>query len=346
LGFDITSTALAEREFRLAATDADLNLRDRNALERETQFALDVQATQLDLLNAAALLDLTATQSDRNIIATVTANAAESARQRTQIALDYEATQVQLQQNATQVQLDFQQTRAALGEQDSSFESQAVVANSTIPASPTITALLPTPTSTVMLPPPSDTPTATASRMNIETDFSDGIASRYWLRPDGNMANVWKQTPRGLEAVMNGAEMISSMAWDEYTLTVDIAPAIVLESTYTILLQFDAPQVLAVEIETSGLAADNVRLVELIAAEGEVTHTYTESRRLAVYSDIALPLTSDTRFVAIVNANTVTVRLNDSEILVADLPDNFSTGQVGVILPQGATLQSIVLHED
>src|SRR5215207_4951694 len=81
LGFDMTSTALAEQAFLLAATDADLNQRDRNAVERETQFALDIQATRLDLLNAENLLDQTATQSISNINATATANSVADSRQ-------------------------------------------------------------------------------------------------------------------------------------------------------------------------------------------------------------------------------------------------------------------------
>src|SRR5688572_10954049 len=130
LGFDITSTALAEQAFLLAATEADLNQRDRNALERETQFALAEQATRLSMLNAENLLDQTATQSVANIYATATANAAADSRQRTQIALDYQATQVQLQNNATQVQLDFQNTQAALGQGGGGFESQSLVVTS------------------------------------------------------------------------------------------------------------------------------------------------------------------------------------------------------------------------
>jgi hypothetical protein len=368
LGFDITATALAEEAFLLAATESDLNLRDRNAVERETQFALNAQATLLGMMNAENLLDQTATQSLFNIYATATANAAADSRQRTQIALDYAATQVQLQNNATQVQLDYQNTQAALGQGGGGggFESQtlmmatspAVAAQANDSASGgfeaqsllltpfatvTATPFPPTPTSTVMLPPPSDT--ATVALDAIDTDFRAGMDAQYWIERE----NEWTQTQRGMQAQTNRALLLSRDAvWDDnYTLTVTIAPAIVLESTYTLLLHVADGDALAVEIDTSGLAADMVRLMRLKmnTDDGQINFD-TAIGTIIVERDVDEPLTSDTRFIVAINNGTVSVQLNNTEILTTSLTSNLASGQVGVLLPQGSTLQAINVERE
>jgi hypothetical protein len=365
LGFDITATALAEEAFLLAATESDLNLRDRNAVERETQFALNAQATRLDILNAENLLDQTATQSLFNIYATATANAAADSRQRTQIALDYQATQVQLQNNATQVQLDYQNTQAALGQGGGGFESQVLVVTSpavvaqandsasggfeaqslllTPFATVTPTPFPPTPTSTVMLPPPTDT--ATANLAAIDTDFRAGIDAQFWIERE----NEWTQTQRGMQAQTNRALLLSRDAvWDDnYTLTVTIAPAIVLESTYTLLLHVADGDVLAVEIDTSGLAADTVRLMSLKmnTDDGQINFD-TAIGTIITERDVDEPLTSETRFIVAINNGTVSVQLNDTEILSTNLTSDLASGQVGVLLPQGSTLQTISVERE
>lgn len=339
LGFDSTSTALADREILLAATDADLNQRDRDALERETQFALDAQATGLDLSNAESLLNQTATQSANNIVATATADAAENARQRTQIALDFVATQAELQRNATQVQLDFQNTQAALGVGE--FDSQSV---STIAVTPTATPLPPTPTSTVMLPPPSDTPAPTAIAIHIETDLTTGIDSLYWLASDDS----WEQNERGIQAERNNAVLWSRAAtWHEnFTLAVDIAPAIVLESTYTLLLNIANEDVIAVRIEVNGLAANRVQIVQSQVGFDADTPFDIGLGMVIAESTVDELLTSETRFAVTIETRAVTVYLNDFEILTADLPDDLALGQVGVVLPQGSILQTISVQEN
>ncbi len=75
LGFDMTATALMEREIILASTEVDLNTRAQDADARATNFALDSQATQAFMNNDANLLAQTATQSSQNIIATNTLKA-------------------------------------------------------------------------------------------------------------------------------------------------------------------------------------------------------------------------------------------------------------------------------
>jgi hypothetical protein len=366
LGFDITATALAEEAFLLAATESDLNLRDRNAVERETQFALNAQATLLGMMNAENLLDQTATQSLFNIYATATANAAADSRQRTQIALDYAATQVQLQNNATQVQLDYQNTQAALGQGGGGgFESQVLVVTSpavvaqandnardgfeaqslllTPFATVSPTPFPPTPTSTVMLPPPSDT--AIANLAAIDTDFRAGIDAQFWIERE----NEWTQTQRGMQAQTNRALLHSRDAvWnDDYTLTVTLAPAIVLESTYTILLHIADGDVLAVEIDTSGLAADTVRLMRLNmnTEDGQINFD-TAIGTIIIERDVDEPLTSDTHFIVAINNGTVRVQLNNTEILATHLTSDLAAGQVGVLLPQGSTLQAISVERE
>jgi hypothetical protein len=342
LGFDLTSTALAEQEIMLAATDADLNQRDRDAVERETQFALNAQATNLGLVNAEALLNQTATQSAANVIATATANAAESSRQRTQVALNYESTQVQLQNNATQVQLDFQNTQAALNGQGGGFEAQSLQVTVNPSVNPTATAIPPTPTSTVMLPPPSDTPTATTA--NIETDLREGFDDQHWRE----YGNAWAQNERGLRAITNNAVLLSREAlWDDdFTIAVDIAPAIVLESSYTLLLNIVGEDVLAVQIDSSGLAADTIQLVQLRVDFQDGFTFISGFGTVLAEADVDVLFTSDTQLAATVENGTVTVNLNDTEILSAELPDELEAGQVGVILPQGSILQSIAVEEN
>ncbi|MDQ7025563.1 MAG: hypothetical protein Q9P44_08395 [Anaerolineae bacterium] len=342
LGFDITSTALADREILLAATDADLNQRDRDALERETQFALDAQATGLDLFNAESLLDQTATQSTNNIIATATANAAENARQRTQIALDFAATRVELQRNATQVQLDFQTTQAAFNGQGSDdFDSQAAA---TLAITPTATPLPPTPTSTIMLPPPSDTPAPTAIPIQIVTDLAEGIDSLYWIAS----TDRWEQNERGIQAEANDAVLWSRAAtWQEnFTLAVDVAPAIVLESTYALLLNIADGELIAIQIDISGLAANRVQIVQLQVDFVTDISFDSEPSKIIAESSVGELLTSQTRFAVTIETRTVTVYLNETEILTADLPNDLVLGQVGVALPQGSILQTISVRAD
>jgi hypothetical protein len=320
------------------------------------------------MMNAENLLDQTATQSLFNIYATATANAAADSRQRTQIALDYAATQVQLQNNATQVQLDYQNTQAALGQGGGGggFEPQtlmmatspAVVAQANYNASGgfeaqsllltpfatvTPTPFPPTPTSTVMLPPPTDT--ASANLAAIDTDFRAGIDAQYWIERE----NEWTQTQRGMQAQTNRALLLSRDAvWDDnYTLTVTLAPAIVLESTYTILLHVADGDALAIKIDTSGLAADTVRLMRLnMNTDAGQINFDTAIGTIIVERDVDEPLTSETRFVVAINDGTVRVQLNDTEILTTSLTSDLVSGQVGVQLPQGATLQAISVERE
>jgi hypothetical protein len=342
LGFDLTSTALAEREIMLAATDADLVQRDRDAVERETQFALNAQATSLDLFNAESLLDQTATQSANYIMATNTANAVADVRQRTQIALDHDATQVQLQTNATEAQLDFQNTQAALSGQGGGFNAQSLQ----VTVNPTATSIPPTPTSTIMLPPPSNTPAADISAASVESDLRAGFDTQNWR----DYGNAWEAVEQGLQAVQNNAVLLSNDArWaDDFTLTVEVAPAIVLESTYTLLLNIVAEDVLAVRIHTSGLAADRIELVQLRVDFQDgfqfLSGFGTVLAEVDVESNVLL--TSKTRFSTTIADGTVIVTLNDTEILSAELPANLEAGQVGVILPQGSILQSISVQEN
>ena len=340
LGFDLTSTALAEREIMLAATDADLVQRDRNAVERETQFALNAQATSLDLFNAESLLDQTATQSAYSVMATSTASAAESARQRTQIALDHEATQVQLQNNATEVQLDYQNTQAALNGQGGGFDAQSLQ----VTVNPTATSLPPTPTSTIMLPPPSNTPAADVSAASVESDLRQGFDTENWR----DYGNAWQVNEQGLQATQNNAPLLSlADTWaDDFTLTVDVAPAIVLESTYTLLLNIVGEDVLAVRINTTGLAADTIELVQLRVDFQDGFQFLSGFGTVLAEAESTILLTSETRFSATITDGTVTVSLNDSEILSAELPANLEAGQVGVMLPQGSILQSISVAEN
>ena len=349
LGFNVTATALAEREIVLAATDADLNQRDREANQRATDLVRDNLSTQISLNNSAALLDQTATQSTRNIVATATADAAESARQRTQIALNFAATQAQLEQNATQIQLDFRNTQAAL-DGDSSFESQSVLTDVPTEAPPPTATPSPLPpTATVILLPPSDTPSPTLSPTTtftpaprvVEADFTQDAHSEDWQFEDES----WSEETQGIQVISESAWLISRETWQNaYSLTVDIAPAVALESTYTVFFAMDNADTLAVHFDTSSLVVNGVQLVETASLLS--SNPAADNVANIAMAEVDEPLTSATRIILEVDGATLTVHLNDEVVLSTELPENRKGGKVGVQLPLGAILQKIAVQED
>lgn len=114
------------REASIAATQAAI-AHEFNRLENAaTQQAINLDATAVALGSDAALLRQTATQLTNFAQATATANAAQTNRQMTQVALDFVATQSQIDQIATQAALNFAATMAAFGTPEAALPAQSL----------------------------------------------------------------------------------------------------------------------------------------------------------------------------------------------------------------------------
>lgn len=363
--YDLTITALSERELLLIATAADLQSREQalsvHATEQalnyqriETQFALSELGTQAALENARLLLGQTATQSQGQINGTIAAATIQNEQRRTQIALDFAATQAQLQQNATQVEIDFRNTKAALG---GDFEAQAVnpspVAPSLTPSSPSLRPTLtpspmlnpsltneatrqtqPTLTSppTGILLPPTDTPSAReSSRLDLQFP-EDALLGAEWQNVE-----AWLMTDLGLEARSEGAWLLSENAYGEQV-TIAFSPAIVLNSEYWFFYQVQkASSGYALKVVMETLAAREIVLYRFEGAQ--ISNLAPENLELLHQSRLDNLLRSTSRIEFRRIGTTLTISLNDASLLVLDVETTTERGQVGVQFPQGALLQ-------
>lgn len=109
-----------------------------------SQLEFEVQSTQAALDNRQTLLDQRETQSALDIQATQTTVAIANAQQATRAALDFQGTQIAFNRQATQVELDYQGTQAALSRDATAvalgFATQAPNAQFTASPTPTLTA--------------------------------------------------------------------------------------------------------------------------------------------------------------------------------------------------------------
>ena len=117
---ELSAQAISQLEFEVHSTQAALDNRQLLIDQRETQSALDIQATQ-------------------------TGVAIANAQQATRAALDFQGTQIAFNRQATQVELDYQGTQAALSRDATAvalgFATEAPNAQLTATPSPTYTAV-------------------------------------------------------------------------------------------------------------------------------------------------------------------------------------------------------------
>ncbi|MGJ3240931.1 MAG: hypothetical protein ACFE0Q_19640 [Anaerolineae bacterium] len=311
LGFDLTATALVEREIVLASTQVDLDVREQNADSQETAFALDVQATQALLNNEAQLLAQTATQSAQNSAATITAAVVENVQRQTQVANDFTSTQAALNANATRVDLDFRNTQTALG-----IESAQI--------------------------------TPSASDANAPTRYTLNLSEFDVAQDDWQVSDTddWQSGTEGLTALNAGAWLIEASPrilntydFDNYALTVDLRPATVIEADYWVMLALDDRAGLAVHLHT-----DVLRLTEVGVYRFNRDQLDQGLNRdaLTVISRQAADIALDSRMsiTVIVLDDELVLTIDEQTLLNVDEIEA-PAGAIGVQLPAQALLLNI-----
>lgn len=316
LGFDVTATALMEREIILASTEVDLNVRANDANTQATNFALDSQATQAFMNNDANLLAQTATQSAQNIIATNTASAVQSAQRQTQIANDFVSTQAALNANATQISIDFRNTQTALG------VNTDVQANT------------------------DNTGTGTAlPRYSFDMRLLDLDNSNWQL----SNRLAWENTSDGIIALTNGARLIEPSArilannnFDvAYTITADIRPTIAENATYWILFSVGEQVGLGVYFQATTLGLNEVALYQFTTTRVlSDTALNPDNMTIIQRNTVNAPLSDPSQLGINVNGNVVSILL-DGETLLQIGNMNLEAGAIGIELPAQASLLSI-----
>lgn len=316
LGFDVTATALMEREIILAATAADLDNRAQDANAQATVRALDALATQAILNNDIDLLNQTATQSQQNIVATTTASAAQSAQRQTQVANDFTSTQAALNANATQVELDFRNTQAALG--------------ITVPSAQNVA--------------------QTSANCESSTSFTTEIATfeNDWIRSD---TTDWDSVT-GLRALVDNAWLLEnatdnqSLVFCDYSNTYRIEytlrPVASTEDAYWFFFGVNQNDGLAMYIRTEminivevslyqfdmlALQDDNLTLDDSLTVISRVSANTALSSQVNFQIDIV-----EERIIRLIVADTLLLEVSGFQ---------FDSGRVGAQLPEGAVLETI-----
>lgn len=325
--FDATETALEIREAHLAATTIGLEQQNLALVQQSTDVAFFLAATRIALGNERALLDQTATQSVRQIEATNSAESASQNQQRTQIVLDATATQAALQQNATAIDLDFRNTQAAF---DSAAAQSLTVTEVPRPIV-TATQVPPTPTEPILLP-PSDTPAALTTSAGFSDNFATGIAGIRWVIPEGSL---WEPITGGIQANSETATLLTRNPYAlAYDVIIDWQTLNLPQSRYTIILYETDTQQLTLTLEAESIIGRGVR----------VQQRSNDTTQLIAEAGMAIVLLDETRLRVTINTEGLRATLNDDLILETTLPVILAqTGQIGVMLPQGAVLQRVQL---
>ncbi len=340
LNFKATETMIwqqaAATNTALAGFGFVINVTNEASIAQATQLAVAaantqqaqanaVQSTQVALDNAAVLLNQTATQLARNIIATQTANAVLNAEERTQVALNYAATQSQLQQNATEVELNFQATRAALNNSNSATENR--------PTS------VPTATSTPLL---FIQPSATGatSRIFIDDDFNTGINPQIW-----RFSDTWRSVENGIEATNpNDEDMPTNSLYStqiiggNYQIQITFIPSLSNLAWYRIGFENQFEYTEEVWFLTEALKITRVQVQPFSPAPNIQPYVVWSPNMV---------LTSETTMVIDVNEQTVTVSINGQTMGIIDLPYlSRAGGEVGLYFPQGAVLKRFTVIQN
>lgn len=294
--YESTATALSMTQQAQLDQAGTQDAAARDVALRGTEYALAAQFTQAALNNDAALLEQTATQSSRYVIATQTVQAANSARQMTQVALDYEATQVAFQENATQIAINFQQTQAALGNNPQ---------GQSLPQMPTADAIF------------------------RSYSFADGQIPEGWegIRED------WEWTAEGARARAEMAILLLSgtVISDQYRFELAMQPTLSDRADYYILFGINPSGGLALRIQADGLEAQRIGLYEY---NGATPPELGDLQPLDTGHAIDIVLVGNTRLIMDVSGSALNVTLNDRTALSTSVLQS-QLGQMGVILPAG-----------
>ena len=314
LGFDVTATALMERELALVATQVELDVQAQDAVARATGFALDIQSTQAIINNNADLLAQTATQSAQHIIATNTASAVQNSQRQTQVANDFSATQAALNANATQVDIDFRNTQAALG--ISSAQSDNNIA------------LTPSPNRIFDM---------------SQFDFDSSV----WQL--SNNAD-WQITVSDISAMNDAAWIYETPSLmpipdyeNDYTIEAIISPATVVDADYWLLFGITEESGLAAHFHANTLTVTEVGLYRFDLSQlenGLSSDNLTVIQRNAA----SISLTGETQFNVVINGDNLALSIGDETVLRAN-DVTVETGRIGVQLAAGASISRIEVSD-
>ncbi|XWX03859.1 hypothetical protein VZO05_15245 [Aggregatilineales bacterium SYSU G02658] len=318
--FSTLQAWVGQREASIVATQAAI-AHEFNRLENAaTQQAINLDATAVALGSDAALLRQTATQLTNFAQATATANAAQTNRQMTQVALDFVATQSQIDQIATQAALNFAATMAAFGTPEAALPAQSL----SLAAPPTQPAL-----------PFDSSPTPLPFGQPVHTAFSGGIPSHRWLTSG---STDWAQSQRGVVAQQGANAWLLARAPARGRAEITFEPALASPVVYRVLLLGNNGENWYLQIDTEALRATRAALYRFdgglpVQGVGE---------RLAETA-LSLPL-QGLNLLTLDLFNGFEASLNGSALLrVADrtLP---ALPQFGVQFPPGALIATVLLN--
>lgn len=318
--FSTLQAWVAQREGAVAATQAAL-AHEFNRLEiAATQQAVDLNATAVALGSDAALLRQTATQLAGFAQATATANAAQTSRQMTQVALDFVATQSQLNQSATQAALNFAATQAAFGTPEAALPAQSL--NLAVQPSPTFL-------------PFDSSPTAPPAGVPVTTAFTGGIPAQRWLTSG---SADWSQSQRGVVAQPGANAWLLARAPSSGRAEVAFEPAVASPVVYRALILGQNGENWYLQIDTEALRVTRAALYRFdgglpVQGVGELLTEAALNLPLEGLNLLTLDLFSGFE-----------ARLNGAVLLrVADrmLP---TRPQFGVQFPSGALVATVLLN--
>lgn len=316
LGFDLTATALMDRELALAATDVDLDIREQDAISQATSFALDVLSTQAVLGNEENLLAQTATQSAQNIIATNTASAVQNVQRQTQVANDFAATQSALNANATQVDIDFRNTQAALGVGNAQSDNNIAA-----------------------------TPLSRYTFDMREFDFSSSL----WQLSN---SSDWQSSDNGLLAVSDAvwlreaeAHILSNYDFQNtYTIETRLIPATVNQADYWVLFAIGENDGLAAYFHSETLAVREVGLYRFDLSLLDESLTIDSPLTVIQRNAANVALNGQTQLAVTIAGENIAFLVNEETVFTAD-GITVESGAIGVQLPAQSTLLSIGVND-
>lgn len=273
------------------------------------QQAVDFQRTQTALDNQQALLNQTATQGARDVVATQTALAISNEQQQTQAAIDYASTQSALNQIATQVELDFAATRAAINQNATAAGSVQLA------------------------------PTLPAPGLLLDDNFLTTINEATWNFPAG----AWALTGNGITATFNPSWMLSRrLNFERYRLDLRLTPLQGIPGDYDLLFtRSGAEKHILVRLESDGQQFTHIGIFSWQMTVSPVSGLYSEAPQLIERHAVALDMV-ERRLTVESNGTAFSIRVDDTPIFALTLVEPL-LGAVGLQMPSGATIRALTL---
>ncbi|MDZ4672589.1 MAG: hypothetical protein SH821_17140 [Phototrophicales bacterium] len=306
----LTAGAIANTESALVGT-----------ARANAQTARDNAATSTLLADQLGGLVAQQTSIAQDQLNTQTAVAVINAQNATQAAINFQNTQVAANQQATQVALDFAQTQSALNE----IATQNALAFSTQIAG------IPTPI----------TPTMTPS---LQDSFIGGVDASQWRF--ASVGDWGFGAGGGLIATRNGSWLITQQSdYSQYRLDAVIQPLPQVGDYWMVLNIGANGDNVAVRFSFDGSQMVGVSLVTY-AIDDFLGDSGLLGRALPEIITLPLTIPQTRQNIALsvaVNMQTITITIDASTALTYTLTEPISPGAVGIQLPQGTVLETILV---